>query len=916
LSRTQSTSPPSTPDTSVKRFGKYFLIDKLAEGGMAEIFLAKFIGPEGFERDVVIKRMHDALTHDPNFVNMFLDEARLAARLVHPNIIQIHELGLEAGCHFICMEYLPGEDFSTVVRTAHGKRQYVPYHLVARVIADAANGLHFAHEFTDSAGRNLGVVHRDISPSNIYLTYQGQVKVLDFGIAKANSKVANTAAGTVKGKYVYMAPEQARGEKVDRRADVFSLGVSLYEALTFTRPFDRGNDLAILRAILEGDFPPPRKLRRDIPEELEQVVVKAMSPDPDERFQTAGEMAAALEELIIGRTTGGAGGGQVGAYLRALFGDDRVMERSRIPSLAELLGPGEEPNGLTPAMVTQPGGPQPQTTPSQVTESLASATYGKYRLVGEISVGGMAELFLGLQAGMEGFVKVVALKRILPQMSTSEEVVQMFLEEARLAARLDHPNVVRIYDLGTTDGQYFISMEYLPGEDLSRIISFSRRDKKPVPPELAAAVVLAAAEGLHFAHQLTDENGKLLGLVHRDVNPSNIIVTYHGQVKVVDFGIAKATVKAGGTQKGMIKGKPGYVAPEQATGSPADARSDVFCLGIVLWELLALRKLFMRETEAGTLMAILNDPAPMLRQQRQDVDLVLEQIVQRALAKDPAIRYQSAAELHDALERWFKGRNASRPSPKDVSNWLTELFGEERARAKTQIARGSNLATAIPVVMKAISPGSLPSGIIQLGTPSAPMIAEGPGVPGDAGAEAPAANKRRVGLLAGFAAVLALGVAAAVLGTRHGASAGQVVVPEQARVSLAISSEPSGAFVFIGGEPTGRTTPVTLEDLAPGATVMIRLEKAGFAPTRQDVTLGAAGVTTRNFELQKVAGRVSFRGLRGADVLMVDGARVSGEAMDLGVGAHSVQLVSNGNVVWSRSITVAAGEQTVDLPER
>jgi len=223
-----STSPPTTPDTSVKRFGKYFLVRKLAEGGMAEIFLAKLVGAEGFERDVVIKRMRDALTHDTNFVNMFLDEARLAVRLVHPNVIQIHELGLEAGCYFICMEYLPGEDFSTVVRTAHQKRQYVPYHLVARVIADAANGLHFAHEFTDSSGRNLGIVHRDISPSNVYLTYQGQVKVLDFGIAKANSRVTNTAAGTVKGKYVYMAPEQARGEAVDRRADVFSLGVSLY----------------------------------------------------------------------------------------------------------------------------------------------------------------------------------------------------------------------------------------------------------------------------------------------------------------------------------------------------------------------------------------------------------------------------------------------------------------------------------------------------------------------------------------------------------------------------------------------------------------------------------------------------------------------------------------------------------------
>ncbi|HEY8211765.1 MAG TPA: serine/threonine-protein kinase [Myxococcaceae bacterium] len=541
--------------------------------------------------------------------------------------------------------------------------------------------------------------------------------------------------------------------------------------------------------------------------------------------------------------------------------------------------------------------------------------------MGELGMGGMAELFLGLQAGLEGFVKVVVLKRLLPQLAASEEVVGMFLDEARMAARLDHPNIVHIYDLGSTDGQFFISMEYLPGEDLSRIIPVSRRERRPINPDLAASVVASAADGLHFAHQLADENGRLLGLVHRDVNPSNIIVTYHGQVKLVDFGIAKATVNAGGTQKGMIKGKPGYIAPEQATGSPADARSDVFCLGIVLWEMLAQRKLFMRETEAATLMAILNDPAPSLRTLRPDVELILDQIVQKALAKDPKTRYQSAGELRDALEGWFKGRSG-RPSARDIGAWLTQLFGEERAKAKTQIARGTNLNTCVPVVMKAVSRANLPSGIIQLGTPQTPVVAQ-PESATDAAAsdgadaaELPPPQGRRLGMLGAFAAVVALVVGGAVLATRPGAGAAASPIQEQARVSLDIQSEPSGAFVFIGGEPTGRTTPVTLEGLAPGSTVMIRLEKAGFAPTRQDVVLGAAGLTSRHFELQRMTGRVIFRGLRASDALMVDGAKVSGAPLDLGVGAHSMQLVSNGNVIWSRSINVAAGEQTVDLPEQ
>ena len=204
--------PPREPvgQVAVRPFGTYFLVRKLAEGGMAEIFLAKQVGVEGFERNVVIKRMLQHLSNVPDFVSMFLDEARLASRLAHPNIVQINDLGFADGCYFISMEYLPGEDFSTVLRTSARRREYVPYHVSLRVIAEAARGLHYAHEFTDAKGKPLNIVHRDISPSNIFISYTGQVKVLDFGIAKAESRVTNTTAGVVKGKYMYMSPEQAR----------------------------------------------------------------------------------------------------------------------------------------------------------------------------------------------------------------------------------------------------------------------------------------------------------------------------------------------------------------------------------------------------------------------------------------------------------------------------------------------------------------------------------------------------------------------------------------------------------------------------------------------------------------------------------------------------------------------------------
>src|SRR5512140_3544442 len=367
--RPLSTPAPlnSAPAEPVKPFGKYFLVRKLAEGGMAEIFLAKQVGAEGFERNVVIKRMLQHLSSVSDFVAMFLDEARLAARLSHQNIVQINDLGMADGCYYICMEYLAGEDFSTILRAAGRRREYVPLGVTCRVLIDAANGLHFAHEFQDERGKALGIVHRDISPSNIYVTYQGQVKVLDFGIAKAESRVTHTTAGVVKGKYMYMAPEQARGNPVDRRADVFALGVGLYEAFTNVRPFSRDNDLAILNAVLRCEFKPPRQLRPDLPAELENIVMKAMAAKLEDRYPSAGAMAADLERFVAGATSA-SGGALVAAYVKSLFGEERVAVKTRIPTLASLAPAGLQLPGFSPDAKTQaaPASPPAQAQPLPV----------------------------------------------------------------------------------------------------------------------------------------------------------------------------------------------------------------------------------------------------------------------------------------------------------------------------------------------------------------------------------------------------------------------------------------------------------------------------------------------------------------------------------------------------------------------
>jgi serine/threonine protein kinase/ABC-type branched-subunit amino acid transport system substrate-binding protein len=322
---------------TVQPFGKYVLVQKLAEGGMAEIFLAKQTGIEGFERNVVVKRMLPHLSRQPHFVDMFLDEARLAARLVHGNIIPIYEVGSIDESYYICMEYLPGEDLAWVLKQSSACHAQLPIDVAVRIVVAAARGLHHAHELCDEEGKPLHIVHRDVSPSNLYLSFEGQVKLLDFGIAKAESRVTSTSSGTIKGKSMYMAPEQSRAEPVDRRSDIYALGVTLYEALTVSRPFLRDSVAGQLSAVMHGDFEPPRKRRPELSEELERIVLKAMALDACDRYSTAAELADELEQTLGSAPAPPTGEtAPIGRFLRELCGEGLVAVKTRIPSLASL----------------------------------------------------------------------------------------------------------------------------------------------------------------------------------------------------------------------------------------------------------------------------------------------------------------------------------------------------------------------------------------------------------------------------------------------------------------------------------------------------------------------------------------------------------------------------------------------------
>ena len=277
------------------RLGRYEVVRHLADGGMAELLLARTTGVEGFERHVVIKRIHSDQAHDGNYVRMFLDEARLAAMLHHHNIVQVHDVGQENGEYFFAMEYVHGEDLRKLL--THLKRNGVRPTLaqVLTIGIPVADALHYAHEMRGPDRMPLGIVHRDVSPANIIVGYDGNVKVVDFGIAKAALRSTETHSGSLKGKVAYMAPEQCLGAEMDRRSDIFSLGIVLWELVTVRRLFKGKSDYVTMSAIVAGKIPRPSKYRPDIPEELEAIIMKALSVSPADRFQTAAELRRALD---------------------------------------------------------------------------------------------------------------------------------------------------------------------------------------------------------------------------------------------------------------------------------------------------------------------------------------------------------------------------------------------------------------------------------------------------------------------------------------------------------------------------------------------------------------------------------------------------------------------------------------------
>jgi serine/threonine protein kinase len=361
-----------------ERFGDYELIRKIAAGGMAEIFLARLSTSDGFGRPVVVKRMLPQLAVRDDFVTMFLDEARLAANLTHPNIVQVFNLGEHAGAYFMAMELIDGPHLGALFAHSLRQRNALPIEYCAFAVARSADGLDYAHDRNDPAtGLPLNIVHRDISPQNILVSKQGDVKVTDFGVAKAETQESKTRTGIIKGKVSYMSPEQCLGDKVDRQTDVFALGIVLYELLTRRRLFRDKSDMLVMQRITNQDVPAPSTVNAKIDDELDGICQKALARDKAARYQSAAELSEALDIWLVAK-----GYTSVKTGLARWMGEHAAELGLQVDG--ELSDPGSRPSWMDMQVedTPHPGTPQDGTASTPALQAVVTASGLPQRKIG------------------------------------------------------------------------------------------------------------------------------------------------------------------------------------------------------------------------------------------------------------------------------------------------------------------------------------------------------------------------------------------------------------------------------------------------------------------------------------------------------------------------------------------------------
>jgi eukaryotic-like serine/threonine-protein kinase len=668
-----------------RRFGGYVLVKPLARGGMGALYLAVH-GQRGLEKLCAVKT---ALPHlaGRSYVQRFKDEAKVVVRLTHGNLVSVFDAGQVHGEIYLAMEFVEGKDLRAVWNRCAQKGIAFPLPVAAHIVKELVRGLAYAHSF-----EGLRLVHRDVSPPNVLLSYSGEVKLTDFGLATSTLKLEKTAPGVIFGKVSYMAPEQARAESLDGRCDIYSAGVILWELLTGRQLFSAGarapdglgqeqDDL--LEKVRHPQIVPPSKRAIRVPPELDAITMKALAVRPEERYQTGEELRTDLAAFLA-RTAPAMDGHQVAHFMRELFGD--IISREREERQALMAGASalldkagdSQTNAVTPvagepaargdradtAPLGRRGKPEVPPEASRLSEegsrmvgALLAGRYHIKRLRGE---GGMGRVY---EAEHIEIGKRVAVKVLHPAYSRTPDLVERFRREARAASRIEHPNVVNVTDFGTTpEGSLFFVMEYIEGIELGLLI----HREGPLAINHALRITEQMCAALQAAHDA--------GVIHRDLKPENILLvgpssartpSGHGVqsppegvaaapdiVKVLDFGIAKSdeiddSPRIGKrlTRPGVAMGTPEYMAPEQAAGHPADPRSDIYAVGSILYEMLTGVPPYDGDNVMEILHKKANEPPRPIVELRSNVPAPVVALVERTMARDPAQRPQSMAEL-------------------------------------------------------------------------------------------------------------------------------------------------------------------------------------------------------------------------------------------------------------------------------
>ncbi|HSG41132.1 MAG TPA: serine/threonine-protein kinase, partial [Thermoanaerobaculia bacterium] len=551
---------------------RYRILERLGGGGAGVVYKAE---DTKLERAVALKFLSAYRSGNEADKRRFLREARASSALDHPNLCTVYEVDETGdGRLFIAMAFCEGETLKRKV-----ERGPLPLSEAASIAAQMAAGLGAAH--------SKGIIHRDVKPANVIVSPEGRVKIVDFGIAKLEDQSRLTRDGTAVGTAGYMAPEQIRGQEIGPPTDVWALGVVLYEMITGQTPFPGENDHEKIRGILSREPESVRVLRSGVPLELELVVQQALAKDPAKRYSRMEEMRADL--LSLSGLTG------------IVATDDSDLTIREIPSTP------------TQARALEEAG-----------QGLVGRTLAHYRILEHVGGGGMGVVYKAEDLRLS---RTVALKFLPPDLTRDPESKARFLQEARAASVLDHPNICTIHEVGETeDGRLYISMPCYDGETLRR-----RIQRGPLAIDEATDIAQQIARGLAKAHRG--------GIVHRDIKPANLMVTSDGVVKILDFGLAKLAGSIIITRAGSSVGTPAYMSPEQARGDDVDHRTDLWSLGVVLYEMVAGRRPFRGEHDQAVLYAILNERPKPLTQVRPDAPSELERIVDGLLAKDPAERY-------------------------------------------------------------------------------------------------------------------------------------------------------------------------------------------------------------------------------------------------------------------------------------